>query len=166
MQPLYAVVAFLIVQRLVELGIARRNQSALFAKGAIEVGHGHYTLMVALHAGWLLALLLEIPPEAGACKPLLVCFVLLQAGRLWVIMTLGSRWTTRVVLLPGAERVRSGPYRFLKHPNYVIVSLELAIVPLIFGAWLVAVAATVLNLLVLRTRIRVENQALTDFYGD
>lgn len=166
MPPLYVIVAFLVVQRLVELRIAHRNQRALFSKGAIEVGREHYSLIVALHAGWLLALLLTIPPEAPASKPLLACFVLLQVGRLWVLVTLGSRWTTRVILLPGAELVRSGPYRFLKHPNYVIVSLELAIVPLIFSAWLVAAAATVLNLLVLRTRIRAENQALADVYGD
>lgn len=166
MPPLYALVAFLVVQRLVELGIAHRNQRALFAKGGIEVGRRHYLLIVALHAGWLLALLLTIPPEAAASKPLLVCFVLLQAGRLWVLASLGSRWTTRVILLPGAQRVRSGPYRFLKHPNYLIVSLELAIVPLIFSAWLVAASATVLNILVLRTRIRVENQALADVYGE
>lgn len=162
----YVVVAFLVAQRLVELVISRRNQRSLLAKGGIEYGRGHYPLIVLLHVGWLLALLLLIPPTSPVNKPLIVCFVLLEIGRLWVMISLGSRWTTRVILVPGAQRVRRGPYRFLNHPNYLIVILEFAVVPLIFGAWRIAAVATVLNILVLRTRLQVENRALAEVYGD
>ena len=166
MSPLYTVVGFLVVQRLGELVFARRNHRALVAQGAIEVGERHYTLLVALHSGWLLALLGMIEPWTPVSMPLLAVFVLLQCGRVWVIMTLGSRWTTRVIVLPGATRIRSGPYHYVNHPNYLIVCGEIAVVPLMFGAWTLAVFASVLNLLVLRTRLRVENKALAEVYGE
>lgn len=121
--------------------------------------------MVALHIGWLLALIGTIDPWAPVSMPLLVAFVLLQCGRAWVIATLGSRWTTRVIVLPGAERIRRGPFRYVDHPNYLIVCGEIAVVPLMFGAWVVALIASALNLLVLRTRLQVENKALADTYG-
>ena len=166
MPALYAVVGFLVVQRLAELGFARRNQRALLARGAVEVGRGHYPALVALHAGWLLALAVTIDPRTPASLPLLAVFVVLECGRAWVIATLGSRWTTRVLVLPGAAPIRSGPYRYLRHPNYVVVCGELAVVPLMFGAWMLAAAASALNLLVLRARLRVENAALDDLGGD
>ena len=166
MGALYAMVALLGAQRLVELAVSRRNERSLLARGGIEFGRRHYPLFVVLHVAWLLALLLTIPPQAPLRQPLLALFALLQGVRAWVIVSLGPLWTTRVILLPGAQRVRSGPYRFLKHPNYVVVSLELAVVPLIFGAWQVALAASVFNLIVLSVRIRVENRALADVYGD
>ncbi len=165
MPALYVVVGFLLVQRLAELGFARRNHRALLARGAFEVGRGHYPAMVALHAGWLLALPATIDPRTAVSLPLLAVFVLLECGRVWVIATLGSRWTTRIVVLPGAAPIRSGPYRYVRHPNYVIVCGEMAVVPLMFGAWILAVAASVLNLLVLRARLRVENRALEKFGG-
>ena len=165
MPALYVIVGLLVVQRLAELGFARRNHRALLARGAVEVGRGHYPAMVALHAGWLLALPTTIDPRTAASLPLLVVFVLLQCGRVWVMATLGSRWTTRVVVLPGAEPIRSGPYRYVRHPNYLIVCGELAVVPLMFGAWILAVAVSVLNLLVLRARLRVENRALETSTG-
>ncbi len=160
MPALYVIVGFLLVQRLVELAIARRNYRALLARGAVEVGRGHYPAMVALHAGWLLALPATIDPRTAVSLPLLAVFVLLQCGRAWVIVTLGSRWTTRIVVLPGAPLIRNGPYRYVRHPNYVIVCGEMAVVPLMFGAWILAAASTLLNLLVLRARLRVENRAL------
>ena len=166
MSPLYAIIGFLVFQRLVELGIARRNHRALVARGAIEFGRRHYPALVALHAGWLLALLGTIDPQAPVSIPLLAVFVLLECGRVWVVVTLGSRWTTRVMVVPGAKRIRAGPYRFLNHPNYLIVCGEIAVVPLMFGAWTLAVIASVLNLLALRTRIRVENKALAEVYGE
>ena len=166
MPALYVVVGFLVVQRLAELGLARRNHRALLARGAVEVGRGHYPAMVALHAGWLLALPATIDPRTAVSLPLLAVFVLLECGRVWVIATLGSRWTTRIVVLPGAAPIRGGPYRYVRHPNYVIVCGEMAVVPLMFGAWILAVAASVLNLLVLRARLRVENRALETFGGD
>jgi len=166
MPALYVIVGFLVVQRLAELGFARRNHRALLARGAVEVGRGHYPAMVALHAGWLLALPATIDPRTAVSLPLLAVFVLLEFGRVWVIATLGSRWTTRIVVLPGAAPTRSGPYRYVRHPNYVVVCGEMAVVPLMFGAWILAVTASVLNLLVLRARLRVENRALEKFGGD
>ena len=166
MSPLYAIIGFLVFQRLVELGIARRNHRALVARGAIEFGRRHYPALVALHAGWLLALLGTIDPQTPVSIPLLAVFLLLECGRVWVVVTLGSRWTTRVMVVPGAKRIRAGPYRFLNHPNYLIVCGEIAVVPLMFGAWTLAVIASALNLLALRTRIRVENKALAEVYGE
>ena len=164
--PLYLIVGFLVFQRLVELVIAQRNHRALAARGAIEFGRRHYPVLVALHAGWLLALVATIDPKTSVSLPLLAVFVLLECGRVWVIVTLGSRWTTRIMVLPGAKRIRTGPYRYVNHPNYLIVCGEIALVPLMFGAWALAVIASVLNLLALRTRIRVENKALAEVYGD
>ena len=166
MSPLYAIIGFLVFQRLVELGIARRNHRALVARGAIEFGRRHYPALVALHAGWLLALLGTIDPQTPVSIPLLAVFVLLECGRVWVVVTLGSRWTTRVMVVPGAKRIRAGPYRYVNHPNYLIVCGEIAVVPLMFGAWTLALIASVLNLLALRTRIRVENKALAEVYGE
>ena len=160
MPALYVIVGFLVVQRLAELAFARRNHRALAVRGAIEFGQGHYPAMVVLHAGWLLALLTTIGPETPVSMPLLAIFLLLQCGRVWVLVTLGSRWTTRVVVLPGATRIRSGPYRYLDHPNYLIVCGEIAVVPLMFSAWTLALLASALNLLVLRRRLRIENEAL------
>ena len=165
MSPLYIVVGFLVLQRLAELAVARRNHLALVAAGALEFGKRHYPAFVALHAGWLLALLATVDPRTPVSIPLLAVFVLLECGRVWVIVTLGSRWTTRVMVVPGEKRIRSGPYRYVNHPNYLIVCGEIAVVPLMFGAWLLAMIAFVLNLLVLRTRLRVENQALSEVYG-
>ena len=166
MSPLYAIIGFLVFQRLVELSIARRNHRALVARGAIEFGRRHYPALVALHAGWLLALLGTVDPQTLVSIPLLAVFVLLECGRVWVVVTLGSRWTTRVMVVPGAKRIRAGPYRFLNHPNYLIVCGEIAVVPLMFGAWTLALIASALNLLALRTRIRVENKALAEVYGE
>ena len=166
MPTLYVIVGFLVIQRLAELAFARRNQRALAARGAIEVGRGHYPAIVALHAGWLMALPGTIDPWTPASTPLLVVFILLQCGRLWVLTTLGSRWTTRVMVLPGAQRIRSGPYRYVNHPNYLIVTGEIAVTPMMFGAWTLALGASVLNLVLLRIRVGVENTALEDVYGD
>ena len=164
--PLYLIVGFLVFQRLVELSIARRNHRTLVAKGAIEFGRRHYPVLVAVHAGWLLALLGTIDPQTPVSIPLLAVFVMLECGRVWVVVTLGSRWTTRVMVVPGAKRIRSGPYRYVDHPNYLIVCGEIAVVPLMFGAWTLAVIASALNLLALRTRIQVENKALAEVYGE
>lgn len=162
--PLYALVALLVVQRLAELVLARRNHRALLARGAIEVGERHYKAFLALHAGWLLALPVAIDPRTSVSIPWLFVFGLLQCGRFWVIATLGTRWTTRVMVLPGATRIRSGPYRFVDHPNYLVVCGEVAVVPLMFGAWTLAVIASALNLLLLRKRLVVENEALAKAY--
>jgi len=152
-------VGFLVLQRGIELALAARNTAQLRAAGAVEFGAGHYPLLVALHAAWLLTL-----AWAGHDRPVdggwLTAFIVLQAGRVWVIASLGPRWTTRVLVLRGAKPVARGPYRWLKHPNYGVVALEIAVVPLALGLPWVALAFTVANAAVLAWRIRVENQAL------
>jgi methyltransferase len=153
------VLAFITLQRVAELLLARRNTQRLLAEGAIEFGRSHYPWMVALHAAWLADLW-----WLGHARPvdpfLLAVFILLQAGRIWVIATLGRRWTTRVLVLPRAPLVASGPYRWLRHPNYWIVTLEIAVVPLALGLPLLAALFTLLNAGNLYWRIRVENAAL------
>ncbi len=152
-------VGFITLQRLAELVLARRNTQRLLAEGGVEYGRAHYPVMVALHAAWLLGLW-----WLGRTQPvdplLLGVFVLLQVGRIWVIASLGRRWTTRIIVLPYAPLVASGPYRWLKHPNYWIVALEIAVVPLALGLPVFAAVFTVLNAFMLYHRIRAENAAL------
>jgi methyltransferase len=148
------------LQRLAELAYGRRNATRLLAAGGIEAGAGHYPLLVALHGGWLAALFALVPAEAPADWGLLGLYGLLQAGRLWVIASLGRRWTTRVIVLPQAPLVKRGPYRFLRHPNYAVVALEIPVLPLAFGAWQIALAFGLANLALLAHRIRVEERAL------
>ena len=152
-------IAFLLAQRLGELGLAQWNTLRLRAAGAVEFGASHYPLLVALHVSWLLTL--WVAGHDKAVDPFwLMVFVLLQAGRLWVIASLGRRWTTRVIVLPGRAPLARGPYRFIKHPNYLIVALEIAVVPLALGLPLLALAFSLANAGVLAWRIRVENRAL------
>ena len=148
------------LQRLAEVGHARRNARRLLAAGGVEHGAGHYPLLVALHGAWLAALFALVPAEAPANWGLLGLYGLLQLGRLWVIASLGRRWTTRVIVVPGAPLVTRGPYRFLRHPNYLIVALEIPVLPLAFGAWPIALAFGLANLALLAHRIRVEARAL------
>lgn len=160
-QPLVWVLGFVVLQRLAELAWAQRNTKRLLARGGREVGADHYGLMVFLHAGWLAAIALTTHAEVEPNWPLLCLYALLQAARLWVIVSLGEYWTTRVITLDDAPLVRRGPYRFLKHPNYWIVAAEIAVLPLAFGNWAVAAVFTVFNALLLRQRIRVEQAALS-----
>lgn len=152
-------IGFLVAQRLVELVIAGRNTRRLRAAGGIEFGAAHYPLMVALHALWLAGLW-----WLGHTRPVdpywLSLFLLLQVGRVWVIASLGRRWTTRVIVLRGRAPHASGPYRFLKHPNYLIISLEIAVVPLALGLPLFALAFAMANAAILILRLGVENRAL------
>ncbi len=148
------------LQRLAELGYARRNARRLLAAGGVEHGAGHYPLFVALHGAWLAALFVMVPAEAPADWGLLGLYGLLQLGRLWVIASLGRRWTTRVIVVPGAPLVTRGPYRFLRHPNYLIVALEIPVLPLAFGAWQIALGFGLANLALLAWRFRIEERAL------
>jgi methyltransferase len=152
-------IAFLIGQRLVELGFAQFNTGRLRANGAVEFGAAHYPLMIALHASWLIGLWM-----LGHDRPIiafwLAVFVLLQIGRLWVIASLGRRWTTRVIVRRGAVPVARGPYRWFKHPNYLIVALEIAVVPLALGLPVFALVFSIANTTLLVYRIRIENEAL------
>ncbi|MDQ3245698.1 MAG: hypothetical protein M3Q52_02165 [Pseudomonadota bacterium] len=159
MSAAIVILALVTAQRLGELLLARRNTAVLLAEGAREYGRGHYLLIVLVHAAWLGALWLFAPGRAISW-PLVAVFVLLQAARLWIIASLGRRWTTRIIVIPGAPLVRRGPYRLIRHPNYWIVVLEIAILPLAFGLWQVALVFTLLNLAVLAVRISAENRAL------
>jgi methyltransferase len=154
-------VLLVLVQRLVEVAWARRNERCLLANGGIETGASHYPLFFLLHGGWLAALWFWVPPDAPVNWAFVVFFGMLQVGRLWVILSLGRFWTTRIISVPGAALVRRGPYRWLKHPNYMIVTAEIAALPLAFGAYDLALAFSLLNLVLLRHRIRIENGALT-----
>lgn len=159
--PHIAILGFVTLQRLVELPIARANTAALMARGAREVAPGHYPLVVALHASWLAALW-WLAPGRPITVPFLILFGLLQVLRVWTLQTLGPRWTTRIIVVPGETLVRSGPYRFLDHPNYFVVIGEIAVLPLVFGLWQVALIFSALNAVVLTVRIRAENRALEE----
>ena len=154
-----AIMAFVTAQRVAELGIAKVNTQRLLALGAKEYAPGHYPFIVAVHMSWL-ALLWWLAPGRPIHWPLFALFCLLQLGRVWVLQTLGPRWTTRIIVLPGAPLVTSGPFRFVRHPNYLIVIGEIAVLPLVFGLWQVALFFSVLNGAILFVRIRAEERAL------
>ena len=154
-----AVLAFVTLQRLAELALSQRNTKRLLARGGYEAAPGHYPFLVTLHASWLAVLWFLGPGPPVELVPL-VLFAILQLGRLWVIATLGDRWTTRIIVLPGAPLVKTGPYRWVDHPNYLIVIGEIAVLPLVFGLPMVAILFSLLNGLLLWVRIRDENQAL------
>lgn len=156
----HALVALIVLQRLVELAVARINTRRLLAAGGVEHGAGHYPLMVALHVAWLVCLAVFVPADAALDSLLFLLFLLTQAARVWVIVSLGRYWTTRVIAVPGAPLVKRGPYRWLRHPNYLIVVAEIALVPLIAGAWEIAAAFSIANAVMLWHRIRIENAAL------
>ena len=153
------ILALVTFQRLGELWLSNRNSKRLLARGAREVAPGHYPLIVEVHVTWL-ATLWWFAPGRPVDAFWLAVFILLQLARVWVIATLGERWTTRIIILPGAPLVRSGPYRFVNHPNYLVVIGEIAALPLAFGLWAIAAVWTTLNALVLTVRIREENRAL------
>jgi methyltransferase len=157
-----AVLILLLVtaQRLIELDIARRHTRVLLARGAYEVGAGHYPLIVAVHTAWLASLWLTAL-EQPIDWLLVGLYALLQCLRLWVLATLGERWTTRIIVLPGAPLVRRGPYRLIRHPNYVVVIGEIAVLPLAFGLVWIALIFSLLNAAVLAIRIKSEQAALS-----
>ena len=160
MTPAALLLALVTIERLAELWLARRNTKALLAAGAVEFAPGHYPLIVLLHTLWLAGLW-----GLGWNNPVgtvwLVIFLLLQVLRVWVLATLGPRWTTRIIVQPGVALVASGPYRWISHPNYVVVVGEIAILPLCLGLPWYALAFSIANAAVLTIRIRAENAALT-----
>lgn len=147
-------------QRLAELVLAACNTKALKAQGAIEVGAAHYPLFVILHAGWLAALAWYAFKDPGLYWLPFGVFLAMQAGRIWVISSLGRFWTTRIITLPGVPLVRKGPYRFLKHPNYIVAWVEIVTLPLAIGWWEAAVVFGVLKSALLVYRIKIEDVAL------
>lgn len=157
---IYALLGLVAAQRLVELLYAARNTRRLIARGGREVGREHYPLIVALHALWLAALVLLARPTAEIHWLLIAAFLVLQGLRLWVIASLGPFWTTRIVTLDGTPLRRVGPYRWLRHPNYAIIALEIPLLPLILDLPLVAAVFGVANLLLLAFRIGEEERAL------
>ena len=151
------------LQRLGELVLARRNTDRLRAQGAHEVAAGHYPLIVGLHAAWLAGLWYFVVwrgPDMAVSLIWLGVFVVLQVLRVWVIATLGPRWTTRIIVLPGAPLVAAGPYRFVSHPNYCVVAAEILVLPLVFGLVGYGIVFSILNAAALWIRIRAEEAAL------
>ena len=153
------ILALVTLERLGELALARRNTRALLAAGAQEFAAGHYPLIVLLHAAWLSGLWI-LAWGRPVILPLLAIFLVLQMLRLWVLATLGKRWTTRIIVIPGEPLVRRGPYRILSHPNYAVVAGEIACLPLVFALTWYALIFSVANALMLTLRIRAENRAL------
>ncbi len=162
MTPLAWLLGFVALQRLAELALAERNTRRLLAQGAREIGADHYPLFILLHGSWLIALALVVPWSAEPSWPLIAIFFVLQGLRVWVVASLGRFWTTRIITLEGAPLIRRGPYRWVNHPNYWVVAGEVAVLPLAFGAWHVALVWSVSNALLLRHRIRLENAALDE----
>ena len=153
------VLGLVTAERLAELVWARRNTRRLLARGAREAAPGHYPLIVALHAAWLAGLWLW-GRDRPVSIPWLAVFAALQAGRLWVLATLGGRWTTRIIVLPGEPLVRRGPYRLMAHPNYAVVAGEILVLALALGLPLYGLVFSLLNAAVLIVRIRAEGRAL------
>jgi methyltransferase len=154
-----ALLVFVTAQRLLELAVSKRNTAELMARGAVEHGAGHYPAMVALHTAWLAGLWLL----AAGIEPnlwLAGLYLLIQAFRIWTLASLGRRWTTRIVVVPGETLVARGPYRFMRHPNYAVVVAEMLVLPLVFGLHAYAMIFSLLNAVVLAVRIRAENEAL------
>ena len=160
MTPLWWILAAVALLRVAELLYAARNTRRLLARGAIEIAREQYPWFIALHAAWLLAMFFFIPPATAAeslsPRSLRPC----ATARVWIIATLGPYWTTRVITSPGAPLVRRGPYAFVRHPNYAIVCIEIAVLPLAFGAWQIALIFTGANAALLAWRIRVETLRL------
>ena len=155
------ILSLVTLQRAVELYIAHRNTKRLLANGGFEVGSNHYPLMVALHTLWLGGLwYLVLFQNPVVSMPWIFAYLVLEAGRGWIIAALGSRWTTRIIVVPGETLVDEGPYKFFRHPNYMVVAGEIFILPMAFGLWWYAILFTALNAAMLYWRIRSEDEAL------
>ncbi len=157
----FLILALVAVQRIGELVLDRSNTTALLSRGGEEHGAGHYKFFILLHAAWLVSLVIWVVLTRPEPNWFLLClYVMLQGVRLWVLRTLGPYWTTRIITVPTAPLIKSGPYRFVRHPNYVVVVCEIALLPLVFGGWQIAVVFSVLNAALLLVRIRAENSVL------
>ncbi len=156
----YAIIALVVLQRAGELVLANRNTRTLKARGGVEIGAEHYRFIVLLHMAWLMAVLWLIPAPLVIHWGWILVFVLLQAARVWVIASLGPYWTTRIISLPGVPLVKRGPYRFVRHPNYLVVAGEILVLPLAFGEIWVAIVFSIANAAMLYWRIRQEETGL------
>ena len=160
---MWVLLLFLISQRLAELILAKQNEQWMKNQGAIEVGKDHYKWFVLVHSFFFISLILESMHFNETATFSLIyfsLFVITQLIRFWCIATLGRYWNTKIIVLPGAKLIKKGPYRYIKHPNYIIVGLELIIIPLLFGAYMTAFIFITLHLILLRTRIPIEEEAL------
>jgi methyltransferase len=162
---LYWTLGLVALQRLIELTHARSNTVRLRRLGAVEADAGGYPLYVLLHAGWLASLAVFVSATTSPYWSLIGVFALLQLGRIWVIVSLGRYWTTRIITLPDAPLVRTGPFQYLRHPNYLLVVAEIAVLPLAFGAVAVATTFSALNLVLIARRIRIEERVLAPRRG-
>jgi methyltransferase len=160
MSIFYIVLALVVLQRIAELLYSARNTRRLLARGGIEIGAGQYPFFILLHAAWLASMVIFIPPATPPNWSLLALYVLVQPLRIWSIASLGPYWTTRIITVPGEPLVRRGPYRFFRHPNYIVVCTEIGVLPLAFGAVEIALIFSILNAALLSWRIRVEERAL------
>mgnify|MGYP003971411417 FL=1 len=150
-------------QRLGELLYSRRNEAQLRDRGGVEIGAGHYPFVFLVHGGWLVTLAVWIALAAPVLNwGWLALFAVLQLGRVWIVVTLGPYWTTRIITVADAPLIKTGPYRWLRHPNYLVVAGEVAVLPLVFSAHGIAITFSILNALLLVHRIRVESTALQD----
>ena len=165
MTALYWTLGAVALQRLVELAHARINTTRLRRRGAVEADAGAYPLYVLLHAGWLTSLAVFVPAATPPDWPLIGVFAVLQLGRIWVIASLRGYWTTRIITLPEAPLVRAGPFRYFRHPNYLLVIAEIAVLPLAFGAVAIAATFSALNLMLIARRIRIEERVLAPRRG-
>ncbi|MFJ7737017.1 isoprenylcysteine carboxyl methyltransferase family protein [Lysinibacillus sp. NPDC097287] len=162
----YIIVFLVIAQRLTEVFIAKRNERWMLSQGAYEIGASHYPYMLALHSSFFLFLIVEVMTSSNSLSPLFplffILFVAVQALRIWCLRSLGPFWNTKIIILPGAEVVKKGPYVFFRHPNYAVVCLEILLLPLMFQAYLTAFCFTLLNITMLSVRIPIEEQALRE----
>jgi methyltransferase len=156
----YWVVGAVALQRIAELWLARRNTRRLLAQGAAEIAGDVYPAIVALHGAWLAAIAVFVPADTPAHWGLFGAYLAVQVARFWTMASLGRFWTTRLIDLPGAPLVRRGPYRYMRHPNYLIVQIEVALLPLVFGAWRIALGFSIFNAALLARRIWLEDRAL------
>jgi methyltransferase len=162
---LHWTLGLVLLQRVTELVWARHNTMRLRRLGGVEADAKGYPYFVLLHAGWLVSLALFVPAATPPIWPLLGLFALLELGRLWVITILGHYWTTRIVTLPGAPLVQTGPFRWFRHPNYLLVIAEIAVLPLAFGAVAIAGSFSTVNLMLIVRRIRIEESVLAPRRG-
>lgn len=158
------IVSFVISQRLIELGVAKHNERNMLAHGAYEVGSSHYRWMIMLHMSFFISLIAEV--SIGRLElsplfvPLFIAFLFVQTLRIWCLLSLGSFWNTKIIVLPGTHIVKKGPYKFFKHPNYAVVVIEILLLPLMFQAYFTTCVFTLLNLVMLSVRIPLEEHAL------
>tara|TARA_B100000676_G_C17929783_1_gene760216 strand:+ start:174 stop:668 length:495 start_codon:yes stop_codon:yes gene_type:complete len=156
----YFIMIFIILQRFAELLYSNYNTKKLLKNGAKEYNSKHYPLFIILHTCWIVSLVLFIDHNDKPKTSLIVLFFILQFLRLWVLLTLGKYWTTRIIYLEGTKLVKKGPYKWLKHPNYIIVFFEILILPLAFNSWIIAIIFTIFNTILLLYRISLENKVL------